>query len=133
MVADATPPEGELHQVVADPVQKRLMRRSLEVLAGDKRDPALQEMARDVLSGRSSIREVEQTSAYAEALISRADSFKRYWDSISDEEREQLAARGARLVEEQREEMAKEQARDALSRAESSGQPRHSAKGWSLY
>ena len=81
-----------------DPVQQRLLRKALEVFREGRSGPVLQEMAREVLTGRVGLREATHIPAYAEAVIEGTQQFARRWERLSDAERHELAREGARQV-----------------------------------
>ncbi|MEV5612142.1 hypothetical protein [Streptomyces sp. NPDC052225] len=91
-----------------DPVQQRLLRKALEVFQEGARGPVLQEMAREVLSGRVGLRAATEIPAYAEAVIDQGADFRRRWESMPDTEREALAREGERQVAEERVRMRRE-------------------------
>lgn len=104
--------DSEFLDIAEDPVEARLLRKSLQQLAGGGAGEALQEMAREVLSGRVGLREAVQISAYGDALAERAQSFKDEWDEKSEQEREAMAEEGRAVMAQERDEMEQER-RDA--------------------
>jgi hypothetical protein len=68
--------------------------RALRRLADQSPDPVLREMAREVLAGRLTPREVATSSLYAEALINATQKFTTWRESASEEEFEQAAEHG---------------------------------------
>ena len=73
----------------------RELRRNLERLRDGVAGPDLAEMARDVLAGRITVRDVSRTTAYAGPL---AEAMNRYQDALagmSEEKRQRLAAEAA--------------------------------------
>lgn len=119
--------DAEFLDIAEDPVEARLLRKSLQQLAGGGAGEALQEMARDVLAGRIGLRQAVEVSAYGEALAERAQSFTDEWDEKSEEEREAMAAEGRAIVSQERDEM--EQERRDTNRG--GGGSRHDGRGWS--
>ncbi|MFM9366660.1 hypothetical protein [Streptomyces sp. Da 82-17] len=113
-----------------DPAQARLLRKSLETLAAGHGGDALKEMARDVLAGRSSLREAANVSAYSEQLIEQARPMAEKWASMSELEREEVAAEGRRAIAAEQDEIDGER-REAA--AEAAKKSRHDGRGWSLY
>ncbi|MBT2505935.1 hypothetical protein J7I98_08515 [Streptomyces sp. ISL-98] len=113
-----------------DPAQARVLRKSLEELASGRGGDALKEMAREVLSGRTSLRDAVNISAYSDQLVAQAAPMAEKWAALSEAEREALAAEGERS-------MAEEQGRiDEERRAspdDSGKKSRHDGRGWSLY
>ncbi|MFC8515129.1 hypothetical protein [Streptomyces sp. NPDC057257] len=120
-----------LEMTQQDPVQAKILRRSLEHLASGLGGDALKEMAQEVLSGRMGLREAADVSAYAEQAVERAAPLAERWAALSDGEREALAAEGERQIEDERRRL------DEQRRTESENRPgtksRHDGSGWSLY
>lgn len=119
--------DAEFLDIAEDPVEARLLRKSLQQLAGGGAGDALQEMAREVLSGRVGLRDAVGVSAYGEALAECGQSFKDEWDEKSENEREAMAAEGRSVVSQERDEMEQER-RDANR---GGGGSRHDGRGWS--
>ncbi|MFE1952476.1 MULTISPECIES: hypothetical protein [Streptomyces] len=93
-----------------DPVRQRLLRKALETFRRGDGGPVLEEMAREVLTGRVSLREACLVPAYAEATIDRAGEFRRRWAAMSDSERHVLAREGELETERERDRMREERA-----------------------
>ncbi|MEV1077020.1 hypothetical protein AB0I98_01970 [Streptomyces sp. NPDC050211] len=114
-----------------DPAQARLLRKSLETLAAGHGGDALKEMAQEVLSGRASLRDAANVSAYADQLIEQAAPMAEKWASLSEAEREELAAEGRRAIAAEQEQIDEEQRAAPDERA--GKKSRHDGRGWSLY
>lgn len=114
-----------------DPAQARLLRKSLEALAAGHGGDALKEMAQEVLSGRASLRDAANVSAYADQLVEQAAPMAEKWASLSEAEREELAAEGRRLIAEEQDQIDEE--RRAAPEKGGSHKSRHDGRGWSLY
>lgn len=84
-----------------DRARARSLRKALQKLADDHApDDPLREMAREVLSGRTGLREAARIPAYAEALGDRMVQGFREYDRLSPGERAgQAAAAQAYLAE----------------------------------
>ncbi|MEV4754470.1 hypothetical protein AB0J86_05025 [Micromonospora sp. NPDC049559] len=67
------------------------LRRLHEGAAGDD----LQEMAREVLAGRSSLREIAATDAYGSMFVDHFRQFSEWQRTLDPQERERLAAEAA--------------------------------------
>ncbi|KUO14722.1 hypothetical protein [Streptomyces dysideae] len=120
-----------LEMVQQDAVQARILRQSLEHLSSGLAGDALKEMAQEVLSGRMGLREAANVSAYAEQAVEHAAPLAEKWASMSDSERDALAAEGERRLEEERRQLDDE--RRAESENRSGTKSRHDGRGWSLY
>jgi hypothetical protein len=81
---------------VADPRQPRfsadrtndaVRRKLLQKLSINGKNPALAEMARELLAGRISPREVMTSSSYASALEPGVAQFQQWYGRLSDEQR----------------------------------------------
>ncbi|MGX9888696.1 hypothetical protein [Streptomyces sp. NPDC002276] len=83
-----------------DQARARSLRKALQKLADDNApDDPLREMARDVLSGRTGLREAARVPSYAEALSDRMVQGFREYDRLSPDERvNQEAAARAHLA-----------------------------------
>jgi hypothetical protein len=84
-----------------DQARARSLRKALQKLADDRApDDPLREMAREVLSGRTGLREAARVPSYAEALGDRMVQGFREYDRLSLDERvNQEAAARAYLAE----------------------------------
>lgn len=121
----------DLGDITKDPVQERLLADSLEQLARQSPSTALREMANEVLDGRIGLREAGAVQAYAEEIADQAQPFKEYWASLSDDERERLAAEG---FEVESSKVGKARCEETPpARPSTDRTNRHSGKGWSLY
>ncbi|MFG2782649.1 hypothetical protein ACGFY7_33020 [Streptomyces prunicolor] len=98
-----------------DQARARSLRKALQKLADDRApDDPLRELAREVLSGRTGLREAARVPAYAEALGDRMVQGFREYDSLSPGERvDQEAAARAYLAEQAAEIEEERSARDA--------------------
>ncbi|MFI7412258.1 hypothetical protein ACIBU0_26650 [Streptomyces sp. NPDC049627] len=120
-----------LEMTQQDPAQAKILRQSLEHLASGLGGDALKEMAQEVLSGRMGLREAANVSAYAEQAVETAAPLAEKWASMSDRERDELAAEGERRLAEERRQLDEE--RRAESENRSAAKSRHDGRGWSLY
>lgn len=126
--------ESEFLEMTRDPVDARVLRESLEKLAGGASNDTLKEMAKEVLSGRVGLREAVSVPAYGEALLEGGRPFREEWDKLSDTDRARLAAEGEREYEAKRQEMEEERRRSWSGTGATSGSKlRHSGRGWSAY
>ncbi|MDI9830827.1 hypothetical protein [Streptomyces sp. KAU_LT] len=117
-----------------DPAVARLLRKQLETLADGRAGAVLAEMAKEVLSGRISLRDAVRVGPYEHELLAVADRFGRQWDEMSELDRSQAESEGARVLNQQREEIHEEERRGrADDRAGRGPSTRHSARGWSVY
>ncbi|MBO0515270.1 hypothetical protein J0695_26270 [Streptomyces beijiangensis] len=114
-----------------DPAQARLLRKSLETLAAGHGGDTLKEMAQEVLSGRASLRDAANVSAYSDQLVEQATPMAEKWASLTDAEREELAAEGRRAIAAEQEQIDEE--RRAAPDKGGSQKSRHDGRGWSLY
>lgn len=120
-----------LEMTQQDAAQAKILRQSLEHLASGLGGPAMKEMAQEVLSGRMSLREAADVSAYAEEAVQQSAPLAEKWASMSDSEREALAADGERRLEEERRQLDDERRTESENR--SGTKSRHDGRGWSLY
>jgi hypothetical protein len=120
-----------LEMTQQDPAQAKILRQSLEHLASGLGGNALKEMAQEVLSGRMGLREAANVSAYAEEAVEQAAPLAEKWASMSDSEREALAAEGEQRLAEERRQLEDERRAESENRSGAKG--RHDGRGWSLY
>lgn len=66
------------------------VKRTLVTLRDGSAGPELAEMARDVLEGRISFRDVARSSAYAEPLLKAQEAFLRWRSQVDEEEQARL-------------------------------------------
>lgn len=66
------------------------MRESLERLRAGHAGPVMAEMARDLIDGRISLRDVSRTSVYSEGLIEGVQAYKQWEARLDDDDRQQL-------------------------------------------
>lgn len=71
----------------ADPTDDAVRRKLLQKLSTNSKNPALAEMARELLAGRLTPRQVMTSSSYAPALEPGVVQFKQWYGSLSDKQR----------------------------------------------
>nr|WP_296076098.1 hypothetical protein [uncultured Actinoplanes sp.] len=86
--------DGELERIAGNRKTAAQVRRALERLREGAAGPDLAEMARDVLDGRISLRDVARSSAYAVPLADAMHRFTRWQAGLSDEERADITRIG---------------------------------------
>jgi hypothetical protein len=124
--------DAEFQSPTRDQVQARALRKQLQQLAGGGAGEVLQEMSKEILSGRMGLREAMQVTAYAEALGERTHTFREAWEQMTPEERENQQAEAQRFLDAQRQEIEEER-REQQDSSDSGRPPRHSGRGWSAY
>ena len=82
----------DLDEMTGDPAVTKHLKASLQRLRDGAAGPVLAEMATDVLEGRTTLRDVARSSAYASEMGNVMAGFQRWNAGLSDEERNQLAA-----------------------------------------
>lgn len=100
--------DSEFQSPYRDQAQARALRKQLQQLARGGAGSTLQEMAREILSGRTGLREAMRIPAYAEALGERVRIFRRAWEGMSPEERDRQKSEARRFLEAQRQEIDQE-------------------------
>ncbi|MCM2575847.1 hypothetical protein [Streptomyces meridianus] len=120
-----------LEMTQQDPVQARVLQKSLNHLASGLAGDTLKEMAQDVLAGRISLRDAAQVSAYAEQAVEHSAPLAEKWASMSDAEREELAEQGQQQLNLEQRELDEERRARAAERP--TGRQRHDGRGWSAY
>ncbi|MBT2387782.1 hypothetical protein [Streptomyces sp. ISL-11] len=86
-----------------DLARARMVHTSLRALAGGGAGSVLQEMAREVLSGRMGLGECLSVDAYAETLTSRAVEAYAEWERLPDADRERHMAEARRFLDSENE------------------------------
>jgi hypothetical protein len=84
------PVDQELERMAGNRQAAAEVKRNLIALRDGAAGPELAEMARDVLDGRISFRDVARSSAYAEPLMNAQEAFMRWQSQVEDEERARL-------------------------------------------
>lgn len=113
MIQGYTPSEpevgdSEFQGVTRDQIQARALRKQLQQLVGGGAGDVLQEMAREILSGRVGLREAMRVTAYADALGERVRAFREAWERMTPEEREEQQKEAERFLEAQHQEIEQE-------------------------
>ncbi|MCC3768455.1 hypothetical protein [Streptomyces sp. UNOC14_S4] len=80
--------------------QARAVREALRVMADGGAGEVLQEMAQDVLSGRTGLREALRVGPYAAAIGERVRAAHAEWRRMPAAERDRLLAEARRLLAE---------------------------------
>jgi hypothetical protein len=83
--------DRELDGMTGDPALTTSIRDSLTRLRDGAAGPDLAEMARDLLDGKISLRQVTRSGLYTEALLSQSAEAVRALNDLSPEELDQLA------------------------------------------
>jgi hypothetical protein len=91
----------ELAQMTGDPALTRALKNSLTRLRDGAGGPDLAEMARDLLDGRTSLREVTRSGVYTQALLNASAGARQELDKLSPEEIQQLADQTRSQLQEQ--------------------------------
>ncbi|GJF29723.1 hypothetical protein KNE206_24230 [Kitasatospora sp. NE20-6] len=102
----------EFQDIAQSPGEARLLHKAMKQLADGGAGPAMQEMARDVLAGRTGLRQALSQSAYSPELLAGADSLHDRLSAMSDRERDELAEQGRRFIAQEDREI-EDEAREA--------------------
>ena len=125
--------DADLMDIARDEARARALRKSLQRLADNPSgNSALQEMAREVLSGRVGLREALRVGAYSDALGERIAQARQEYEQQSPEERERQRAEAERYLEAQRAEIEQERQEAAERSGAAQRQTRHSGRDWKL-
>ncbi|MER5752751.1 hypothetical protein [Streptomyces sp. NPDC002088] len=93
MTADREIQDEELMGIAQDPEQALRLHRSLRTIAGaTSLDPALRDMAREVLSGDVDVKDAFQDPRYTEAVYQRLHEMRRAADDLTYAEQQQSKA-----------------------------------------
>jgi hypothetical protein len=125
--------DADLMDIAHDQARARALRKSLQRLADNPSgNGALQEMAREVLSGRVGLREALRVGAYSDALGERIAQARQEYEQQSPEERDRQCAEADRYLEAQRAEIEQERQEAAERSATAQRRARHSGHDWKL-
>ncbi|MEU4420732.1 hypothetical protein AB0F81_08905 [Actinoplanes sp. NPDC024001] len=75
------------------------LRQSLRILQDRSDDEDFKRLVDDVLSGRTSLRDVHDSQAFSAVLDKGVREFRQRWDSLTDEERADLAEQGREALD----------------------------------
>jgi len=101
MAAEREIEDDELLDVADNPEQARQLHKALRTIADNPSvGKPLQEMAKDVLSGRVGMREVVQSDRYLGIIGNRLGQMREAAENMSPKQREQSEARAEKLIEE---------------------------------
>lgn len=126
--------EEEFLDSSRDQAHARALHKQLQQLAGGGAGKVLQEMSREVLSGRVGLREALRVPAYAEALGESARTFRQDWEQMSPEERERQKTEAQQFLAAQQHEIDEEREPSAPASPHTSRAPKHKGgRGWSAY
>ncbi|GAA2721068.1 MULTISPECIES: hypothetical protein [Streptomyces] len=95
-MAEAEVPPEEFVTPGRDRARARVVHDALRQLAAGSAGDVLQEMAREVLAGRTGLREAVQVGAYADALLERFVQARAAWERLPEAEREHHAEQARR-------------------------------------
>lgn len=90
MTDEPTPIDDELHRMAPNSQVARAIKDSLERLSKGAAGTDLAEMARELLEGRTSLREVGRSSAYAGQFTEAAERYRKWFADLSPEQRDEL-------------------------------------------
>ncbi|GAA2652254.1 hypothetical protein [Streptomyces lunalinharesii] len=123
--------DEDLMDVAQDPEQAHRLRKALKVLADNPNvGGKLQEMAKEVLSGRMGMKEAIETPGYMDALGDRLNKIRRDAENQTMDEREESRAKFAEWQKKQEAEEDRERAeRDGPSLNLVTGPRRGSGRG----
>lgn len=82
--------DHELERMAGNPRVTAVIKQHLQRLSRGAGGAELTEMARDLLAGRISLREVGRSDVYAQQFIAATDRFQTWYAKLSPEERENL-------------------------------------------
>jgi len=85
--------------MAGSPALARAAKKCLDQLSHGTAGPELAELARDVLAGRIGLRTATRSSAYAVPLTEAIDSFRRWDESLTRQERGQVIAEARAQLE----------------------------------
>ncbi|MBB1255929.1 hypothetical protein H3146_21575 [Streptomyces sp. OF3] len=118
--------EENLMEDLEDPTQARDTRRALDQLRKNPDvDPRLQQMARELLSGRTGLRDIIENPTYLSALGENLNRIRQAAEQMTPEEEQRSREQAERFFAEQKEEAEREDAeREQQAREERENSPR---------
>jgi hypothetical protein len=87
-----SPLDRDLEQVAGSPALAKSVKESLMRLRKGAGGPELAEMADDLLEGRTDLRTVGRSSAYADQISAATVKFRQWYSELTPEERDRLIA-----------------------------------------
>lgn len=108
---------GESFGIARTPDQARRLRLALNTLAGGSAGPALQDMARDVLSGKVELRTALRSRAYEDAMSDRVHAFSAWYRELTESQRAAEAERARQAMKNLPETLAGSASQDREQRA----------------
>jgi hypothetical protein len=85
-----SPLDRDLEQMAGSPQLAKAIKQNLQRLSNGAAGPDLAEMAREVLEGRTDLRTIARSSAYASQLTASINEFDRWQSELTQEERNAL-------------------------------------------
>ncbi|MEW2383653.1 hypothetical protein AB0873_16405 [Micromonospora sp. NPDC047707] len=95
---DSEPERQFLGLTEGDPGLAKLVHASLTRLRDGAAGDDLQELARDILAGRTDLRQIAATDAYGGELLDRFHRFRDWEQNLDPDERQRLADEAAELA-----------------------------------
>jgi hypothetical protein len=89
-VSDERPIDRELDRMAGNPEVAAMIKKDLERLATGAAGREFAEMAKELLEGRSSLRDVGQSAAYAAQFTEAAERYRKWYAELSPEQRAEL-------------------------------------------
>ncbi len=77
-------------ELTGDPEAARLLRTNLTAIAEQHQGTAMGQLVRDVLAGRRTVRDLEADPAFMELTRAGVQQYQDYWDSLTEEEKDEL-------------------------------------------
>lgn len=98
---DPHPPSDPFAGMAISPQQAAATRKQLAMLADRATDPRIQQMARDILTGKTDLRSALLSATYEHALNDAMVRFASWYQGLSDEQRAEQEQRGRDYAEQQ--------------------------------
>lgn len=91
----------EFQNVAQSPGEARLLHKAMGEIAKGGAGPLMQQMAKEVLSGRKGFREAFNDPAYTDELVSQTQGMQHRLAELSEDEKQEQAEQGRRLIEDE--------------------------------
>jgi hypothetical protein len=97
-VTDESDLDRELARMAGGPALAKAVKKQIMALRDGVAGPHLAEMARDLLDGRTGLRAIAQSDAYAEPLTEATIKYRTWYEALDEDQRRDLLADAQQLV-----------------------------------
>ncbi len=98
-MSDESDLDRELDRMAGSPTLAKAVKKQIMALRDGVAGPHLAEMARDLLDGRTGLRAIAQSDAYAEPLTDATANYQAWYESLGEDQRRELIANARQLFD----------------------------------